>query len=56
MGGNNDSPSKLFFLTIPKYFIAEPFSVSLISGIDNFSLERDRSQFSVGIDLSHCTD
>ena len=29
-------PSKLFCLTVPKNFVQEPFSVSLISGIENF--------------------
>ena len=27
-------PSKVFFLTVPKNFIEEPFSVSLISGVE----------------------
>ena len=30
-------PSKIFCLTLPKTFVGEPFSVSLISGIENFS-------------------
>ena len=28
-------PSKLFCLTVPKIFVGESFSVSLISGIEN---------------------
>ena len=29
-------PSKKFCLTVPKNFVGEPFSVSLISGIEKF--------------------
>ena len=29
-------PSKIFCLTVPKNFIVEPFSVSLISGTEKF--------------------
>ena len=29
-------PSKIFCLTVPKNFVGEPFSVSLISGIEKF--------------------
>ena len=32
----HDFPSKLFCLTVPRIFVGEPFSVSLISGIENF--------------------
>ena len=31
---HQDSPSNFFFITAPKNFIDEPFSVSLISGIE----------------------
>ena len=31
-----DFPSKIFSLTWPKNFVGEPFSVSLISGIEKF--------------------
>ena len=31
-----DFPSKNFCLTVPKNFVGEPFSVSLIFGIENF--------------------
>ena len=33
-GGHHDFPSKTFCLTVPKNFVGEPFSVSLISGIE----------------------
>ena len=29
-----DFPSKVFCLTVPKNFVGEPFSVSLISGVE----------------------
>ena len=29
-----DFPSKVFCLTVPKIFVVEPFSVSLISGVE----------------------
>ena len=35
-GGYQDFPSKTFCLTVPKIFVGEPFSVSLISGIQKF--------------------
>ena len=35
-GGIHDFPSKFFCLTVPKNFVGEPFSVSLISGIERF--------------------
>ena len=35
-GGYQDFPSKFFCLTVPKIFVGEPFSVSLISGIEKF--------------------
>ena len=42
MGGREqqDVPSETFCLTLPKYFVIEPFSVSLISAIEkNFASE-----------------
>ncbi len=33
-GEYQDFPSKFFCLTVPKIFVGEPFSVSLISGIE----------------------
>ncbi len=35
-GEYQDFPSKIFRLTLPKKFVGEPFSVSLISGIEKF--------------------
>ena len=34
--GYHNFPSKIFCLTVPKNFVGEPFSVSLISGIGKF--------------------
>ena len=34
--GYHDSPLKNFCLTVPENFVGEPFSVSLISGIEKF--------------------
>ena len=31
-GGYQDFPSKFFCLTVPKMFVGEPLSISLISG------------------------
>ena len=33
-GKYQDFPSKVFCLTVPKNFVGEPFSVSLISGVE----------------------
>ena len=33
-GGYQDSPSKIFCLTVPRIFVGEPFSVSLFSGTE----------------------
>ena len=35
-GEYQDFQSKIFRLTVPKNFVGEPFSVSLISGIEKF--------------------
>ena len=35
-GEYQNFPSKIFCLTVPKNFVGEPFSVSLISGIEKF--------------------
>ena len=35
-GEYQNFPSKIFCLTVPKNFVVEPFSVSLISGIEKF--------------------
>ena len=34
-GGYQDVPLKVFCLTVPKNFVEEPFSVSLIPSIEN---------------------
>ena len=34
-GEYQDFPSKIFCVTVPKIFVGEPLSVSLISGIEN---------------------
>ena len=36
MGEYEDFPAKFFCLTLSKNFVQEPFSVSLISGIEKF--------------------
>ena len=36
-GKYHNFPSKIFCLTVPKFFLGEHFIVSLISGIENFS-------------------
>ena len=35
-GGIHVFPSKSFYLTEPKHFVGEPFSVSLFSGTEKF--------------------
>ena len=35
-GKYQDFPSKVFCLTVPKKIVGEPFSVSLISGVEKF--------------------
>ena len=42
-----------FFVSVPKIFVAEPFILSLFSGLDFFLLRRVRLQFSVENFLSH---
>ena len=34
--GYHNFPSKIYCLTVPKNFVGEPFSVSLVSGIERF--------------------
>ena len=48
--------SKTFCLTVPKNFVAEPFIVSIISGTENFRLQRFMSRFFVESFLSHSTE
>ena len=35
-GGYQDFPSNFFCLTVPKNSVGEPFSVSLISGVEKY--------------------
>ena len=49
----NSFRRKFFCLTVQKNFIWEPFSVSLISGMENFILQKVMSRFAVGIFLFH---
>ena len=51
-------PSKLFCFTVPKIFVGESFSVSLISGIKKFRIGggEEVSRFSVVIFLPHSTE
>ena len=35
--GHQEFASKVFCLTVPKNFVEEPFSVSLVPGIEKFS-------------------
>ena len=55
-GEYQDFPSKIFCLTVPKNFVGQPFSVSLISGIKNFMLKRVMSRFSVEKFLSQSAE
>ena len=43
MGGGEcqDFPSKIFCLTVPKIFVVEPFSPSLMSGIEKIYASED---------------
>ena len=45
----HDFPSKFFCLTVTRIFVGEPFSVSLISGIEIFMPMRGFSRFSIKI-------
>ena len=50
-------PSKKFCLTVPKIFVEEPFSVSLIAGTENVWIrEGGVSRFSVEKFLSHSAE
>ena len=52
--GYHKFPLKNFRLTVPKNFVGEPFSVSLVSGIEHFyASERGLPRFSVENFLSH---
>ena len=54
-GEHQVSPSKIFCLTVPKNFVGEPFSVSLIAGTEKVWISEGGgvSRFSVEIFLSH---
>ena len=54
-GEYQDLPSKISCLTVPKIFVGEPFSVSLISGIEKLMPVRGISRFSIENLLSHST-
>ena len=47
MGGREqqDVPSETFCLTLPKYFVIEPFSVSLISAMEKFCFRGKSDDF-----------
>ena len=58
-GGYHDFLSKLFCLTVPKKFVGEPFSVSLISGIEKVWMRGwggGVSRFSVEKFFSHSAE
>ena len=46
-------PLKVFCPTVPKHFVEEPFSVSIISVIENFMPKRGISQLSMKRFSSH---
>ena len=58
MGGgeHQDFPSKIFCLTVPKYFVGQSFSVAIISGIEKVWIRRGASRFSVENFLSHSAE
>ena len=47
---------EIFCLTVPKKFVGEPYSVSLIRVSKSFMLQRVMSRFSVEIFLSHSAE
>ena len=47
---------EFFCLTVAKNFVGQPFSVSLISGIENFMLQRVMSLFPVENNLCHSAE
>ena len=56
-GEYQDFPSKSFCLTVPKSFVGEPFSVSLIAGPEKVSIRRGGvSRLSVANFLSHSAE
>ena len=55
-GEYQDFPSNFFCLTVPKKFVGEPFSVSLISGTEKVWIGGGSSRFSVEIFTSHSAE
>ena len=53
-GEYEDFSSKVFCLTVLKSFVGEPFRVSLISGTENFMLQRVLSRFLSYFFVSQC--
>ena len=51
-----DFPTKIFCLTVPKNFVGEPFSVSLISGIKKFYASEGYVKIFRRKFLSHSTE
>ena len=48
--------SKFFCLIVPENFVGEPFSLSLISGIEKIMLQRVMSRISVEMFLSQSAE
>ena len=56
-GRYHQFPSKIFSLTVPKYFVKEPFCVQKVSGTEKTMDERwGVSRFSIGNFLSHSAE
>ena len=55
-GGYHDFLSKTFCLTLPKNFVGEPFSVSLIPGIEKFYASEGYVTIFCRIFLSHSAE
>ena len=56
-GKHQDFASKVFCLTVPKNFVEEPFSISLIAGTENVWIrEGGVSRFFVENFLSHSAE
>ena len=56
VSGYHDFPSKIFCLTVPKIFVGELFSVSLISGIEKFYASEGYVTIFSRIFLSHSAE
>ena len=55
-GESQDFPSKFSCLTVPKTFVGQPFSVSLISGIINFCASESYITIFCRVFLSHSAE